>query len=155
MLQGTQYCLKKICAHEATFRQSVRAFYPVMSLLICFKYCLQGTKHMTSFTVYEIYGSALNQKYKHSFLGLHQRVESLFPRSYMPIKIQTKEIMLLRGKKKRYSLLGKLKSASYQNVSLEKIMHGFYWPPIYLIPVSYFLMPLTHSLEQCIQQATL
>ena len=133
----------------------MRAFYPVMSLLICFKYCLQGTKHMTSFTVYEIYGSALNQKYKHSFLGLHQRVESLFPRSYMPIKIQTKEIMLLRGKKKRYSLLGKLKSASYQNVSLEKIMHGFYWPPIYLIPVSYFLMPLTHSLEQCIQQATL
>ena len=133
----------------------MRAFYPVMSLLICFKYCLQGTKHMTSFTVYEIYGSALNQKYKHSFLGLHQRVESLFPRSYMPIKIPTKEIMLLRGKKKRYSLLGKLKSASYQNVSLEKIMHGFYWPPIYLIPVSYFLMPLTHSLEQCIQQATL
>ena len=79
----------------------MRAFYPVMSLLICFKYCLQGTKHMTGFTVCEIYGPALNQKYKYFFLGLHQRVDSSFPRSYMPIKIQTKEIMLLRGKYKK------------------------------------------------------
>ena len=97
---------------------------------------------------------------KYSFLDFHQRVEYSFPRSYMSIKIQTKEIMMLRGKKKkkkteRYSLLGKLKSASYQNVSLEKIIHGFNWPPIYLILVSWFLMPLTHCLEECIQQATL
>ena len=78
-----------------------------------------------------------------------------FPDLTCPSKSKLRKLCCLGKKKKRYSLLGKLKSASYQNVSLEKIMHWFYWPPIYLIPVSYFLMPLTHSLEQRIQQATL
>lgn len=41
-------------------------------------------------------------------------MEYLFPRSYMPIKIQTKEIMMLKGEKKLKGIPPQvLKSASY------------------------------------------
>lgn len=156
MLQGTQYCLirKYVSMRPPSGKVwGVPIQWWVFFYASSIAYKVLNTWPVLLFMRYLDLPRIGSTKY--SFLGFHQRVEYLFPRSYMPIKIQTKEIMMLKGKKKkteRYSLLGKLKSASC--VSWED--HTWLQLASYTLDTGklFFDAP-THSLEECIQQATL
>ena len=102
MLQGTQYCLirKYVPMRPPSgkvWRFSIQWWVFFYASSIAYK--VLNTWPALLFMRYMDLPRIRSTKY--SFLGFHQRVEYLFPRSYMSIKIQTKEIMMLRGKKKK------------------------------------------------------
>lgn len=102
MLQGTQYCLIRKYVSMRPPSGKVWGFpiqWWVFFYASSIAYKVLNTWPVLLFMRYLDLPRIGSTKY--SFLGLHQRVEYLFPRSYMPIKIQTKEIMMLKGEKKK------------------------------------------------------